>query len=389
LGLRENKNGDVDWIVRDASKKCGKNIVDTPRIFRHSNSMAEFAHNALPKNLLGAMRYFADLDVCVDFVASMRWPNGVKCPHCDCDRVSFLKSRRIWKCLNPDCYKQFSVKTQSVFEDSPVPLDKWMAAVWMVVNCKNGISSYEIARDLKVTQKSAWFMLHRVRLALRQGHWEYKMGGSGSPVEADESWIGGAAKNKHKSKRGTPPSVPKYVKFEGNWIKNPAYIPRPETPTQTPVMGMLDREARKVRAHVIPRVNREELQGAILANVSKGSRILTDENTAYKSLNKLEFVHEAVNHIKEYVRGDVHTNGLENFWSLLKRGLRGTYVAVEPFHLDRYLDEQIFRYNNRTTQDNPLNDRDRFMLAVSQIWGKRLTYAELTGKVQETNQEPF
>ena len=154
-------------------------------------------------------------------------------------------------------------------------------------------------------------------------------------------------------------------------------------------MGILDREARQVRAHVIPRVNREELQGAILANVHKGSRILTDENGAYTSLTKLEFVHDAVNHVKEYVRDDVHTNGLENFWSLLKRGLRGTYVAVEPFHLERYLDEQIFRYNNRTSKDNPLDDRDRFVLAVSQIYGKRITYAELTGKVQETSAEPF
>ena len=349
--------------------------------------------NELPKNLLGAIRYFADPDVCVEFVAAMRWPQGVVCPHCGGARVSFLKTRRIWKCMAASCHKQFSVKTQSVFEESPIALDKWMVAVWMVVNCRNGVSSYEIARVVKVTQKTAWFMLHRIRLALRHGNWE-KLGGEGGAVEADESWIGGAAKNKHLSKRGTPPSVPRFIAvkrkaFHTTWVPNPAYRPKPETPTQTPVMGMLDREARKVRAHVIPRASREELQGAILANVSKGSRILTDENGAYRSLAQKEFVHETVNHMKEYVRGDVHTNGLENFWSLLKRGLRGTYVAVEPFHLDRYLDEQIFRYNNRATKDNPLDDRDRFMLAVSQIAGKRLTYAELTGKVQETTEEPF
>ena len=350
-----------------------------------------FARNELPKHLLGAMRYFTDLDVCVEFAASMRWPNGVVCPHCKGERVSYLKTRRIWKCMIASCHKQFSVKTQSVFEDSPIPLDKWLAAVWMIVNCRNGVSSYEIARTVKVTQKSAWFMLHRIRLALRRGNWE-KMGGDGggSPIEADECWIGGAPKNKHKNKRGTPPSVPRYIESKrGTWVPNPAYRAKPETPTKVPVMGILDREARKVRAHVIPRVSREALQGAILANVEKGSRILTDENNAYTSLNKLEFVHEAVNHVREYVRGDVHTNGLENFWSLLKRGLRGTYVAVEPFHLDRYLDEQIFRYNNRQTKDNPLDDRDRFVLAVSEIWGKRLTYRELTGKVEETGAVPF
>jgi transposase-like protein len=350
--------------------------------------MSNTSRNALPKNLLGAIRYFADPDVCVDFVASMRWPKGVvTCPHCQSDRTSYLKSRRIWKCLNADCYKQFSVKTQSVFEDSPVPLDKWMVAVWLIVNCKNGISSYEIARDLKVTQKSAWFMLHRIRLALRKGDWKL-MGSDGGPVEADESWIGGLPKNRHKAK---PDSVPRYTNTPwGTVIKNPLHkSERGRGTKKTPVMGLLDRNAREVRAKVIPQVNREVLQDEILKNVSKGSRIVTDEHHAYHSLPELNFVHETVNHLQEYVRGDVHTNGLENFWSLLKRGLKGTYVAVEPFHLDRYLDEQIFRYNNRTTKDNPLDDRDRFMLAVSQIYGKRLTYAELTGKVGETQAEPF
>jgi transposase-like protein len=348
--------------------------------------MSEFPHNALPKNLLGAMRYFGDPDVCVDFVASMRWPGGVVCPHCESKRVSYLKSRRIWKCLSRDCYKQFSVKTQSVFEDSPVPLDKWMVAVWMVVNCRNGVSSYEIARVVKVTQKSAWFMLHRIRLALRRGNWELMGSGGTGNVEADESWIGGAPKNKHRSKR-----EPRFLLTAWDTIiENPKWKNEAGRGTKkTPVMGLLDREARQVRAKVIPRVTREVLQNEILNNVSKGSRILTDEQGGYTSLPKIEFVHEAVNHVKEYVRGDVHTNGLENFWSLLKRSLRGTYVAVEPFHLDRYLDEQIFRYNNRTTKDNPLDDRDRFMLAVSQIWDKRITFAELTGKVGETQPEAF
>jgi transposase-like protein len=344
--------------------------------------------NEIPKNLLGAMRYFGDPDVCIDFVASMRWPNGVVCPHCSKDRVSYLSSRRIWKCMAKDCHKQFSVKTQSVFEDSPIALDKWMVAVWMVVNCRNGVSSYEISRSIRVTQKSAWFMLHRIRLALRRGNWELMGGEGGGDIEADESWIGGTPKNRHKSKAD---KVPRFIKTEWDtFVKNPEHKSEAGRGTKkTPVFGLLDREAREVRAKVIPQVNRQVLQNEILNNVSKGSRILTDEQGGYTSLPKLDFIHEAVNHAKEYVRGDVHTNGLENFWSLLKRGLRGTYIAVEPFHLDRYLDEQIFRYNNRPTKDNPLDDRDRFMLAVSQIWGKRLTYAELTGKVGETSQEPF
>lgn len=341
--------------------------------------MANQSAGKFPKSLLQATRYFQDPDVCVDFVAAMRWPQGVTCPHCEGKKVSYLSSRRIWKCMAKECHKQFSVKTQSVFEDSPIPLDKWLVAVWLVVNCKNGISSYEIARDLKITQKSAWFVLHRIRLALRDCNWN-KLGGSdGGPVEADECWIGGAPKNKHKSKR-EPMMV---LDGTGALIRNPAF--KGETGRGTnkiPVFGLLDREARQVRAKVIPQVSRAVLQNEILNSVSKGSRILTDENGAYYNLPKLEFVHEKVNHVKEYVRGDVHTNGLENFWSLLKRGLRGTYVAVEPFHLDRYLDEQIFRYNNRATKDNPLNDADRFVLAVSQIAGKRLTYAELTGKTE-------
>jgi transposase-like protein len=346
--------------------------------------------NELPRNLVGAIRYFSEPDVCVDFMAAMRWPNGVVCPHCKSERVSYLKSRRIWKCLNRDCYKQFSVKTQSVFEDSPVALDKWLTAVWMVVNCRNGISSYEIARTVKVTQKSAWFMLHRIRLALRKGNWELMGSGGTGNVEADECYIGGKPSNKHKTKEDF---LPKFVKTSwGTVVKNPATDKKGlhgRGTAKTPVFGLLDRETRQIRAKVIPRVSREVLQNEILESVSKGSRILTDENRDYVSLPKHNFVHEMVNHTQQYVRGDVHTNGLENFWSLLKRGLKGTYVAVEPFHLDRYLDEQIFRFNNRFTKDNPIDDRDRFMLAVSQIYGKRLTYAELTGKREETKPEAF
>ncbi len=286
-----------------------------------------------------------------------------------------------------ECHKQFSAKTLSVFEDSPIPLDKWLIAVWLVVNCKNGISSYEIMRDLKVTQKTAWFMLHRIRLALNQKTWNKLGGEDGGPVEVDEAYIGGAPKNKHLSQRMKTARTVKNAK--GEWVYNPEFREaRGRATKKTPIVGMIDREARRVRAQVIPEIERKVLQDLILDNVSKGSKVFTDGLPEYKNLNAMGFVHDTVNHISEYVRGEVHTNGIENFWSLLKRGLRGTYIAVEPFHLDRYIGEQVFRFNNRATKDNPLDDRDRFMLAVSQIAGKRLTYAELTGKVGETA-DPF
>lgn len=323
--------------------------------------------NDFPQSLLDAARFFADPDTCVEFVAGMRWPNGVECPHCSGKKVSFLKSRRIFKCMAKDCHKQFSVKTGSIFEDSPIPLDKWMMAVWMVVNCKNRGSSYEIARDLKVTQKSAWFMLHRIRVAMDNGSFS-KMGGDGGPVEMDETFVGGKVKNMHKANR------PKDRPMQGG---NGKAI----------VFGMLERGAR-VRARVVQGRTKVHIRPVVKESVAVGSRIITDEFSVYPHI-AADYIHDIINHAEEYVRDNIHTNGIENFWSLLKRSLKGTYVSVEPFHLDAYVVEQTFRYNNRATRDNPLTDADRFMLAISQVAGKRLTYAELTGKVGETSAEPF
>jgi hypothetical protein len=275
---------------------------------------------------------------------------------CEAEKPYWLDTQKRWKCRK--CRKQFSVKVGSIFEDSPIALQKWLPALWLLVNCKNGISSYEIARDLGVTQKTAWFMLQRLRLVLRGKSAAVKIGGSG-PKEIDETFIGGNLRFMHKDKKA------RYQKHGGSHGK-------------VAVMGILDRDSRQVRARVIPNVKRETLQTEILNEIEHGSTIYTDGSQGYDGLTN--YVHKTVDHIQEYVRGEVHTQGIENFWSLLKRGLKGTYVAVEPFHLDRYVGEQIFRYNNRATKDNPLNDSDRFTLALSQVAGKRLTYAEVTGK---------
>jgi len=322
-----------------------------------------------PKTLQQATIYFDDPDNCVNYLMARRWPDGVVlCPTCGSDKVSYVASRRVWQCKTRHAKAQFSIKVGTIFEDSPIGLDKWLMAMWMLANCKNGVSSWEIHRALGITQKSAWFMLHRIRLALGDKP-ESKMGGEdGGPVEVDESFVGGDPKNWHLGKR----------KLRKRF-SDPEIKPKAE---KTAVVGLLDREARKVRANVVPNVSRETLQDAILSNIEGKSTVYTDAAKQYHNLKALDFIHETVNHVEEYVRGDVHTNCLENFWALMKRSLKGTYVAVEPYHLDRYVTEQVFRYNNRNTKKRPMDDGDRFSLAVSLIVGKRLTYSELTGKDQ-------
>jgi transposase-like protein len=324
-----------------------------------------------PKTLLEAIQYFSDEQVCIDTVAGMRWPDGPICPECDTENPYYIKTQKRWKCR--ECRIQFSVKRGTIFEDSPISLKKWLPALWLLVNCKNGISSYEIARDLGVTQKTAWFMLQRLRLVLKAMNMDTKLGGpDGGEVEVDESFVGGKLKNMHKNKVRA---------LQLARIDRRKHEYQTRYPNKTAVLGMLDRDTRQVRAKVVPDVKRETLQKEILNNVHLGSAVYTDQAVAYDKL-KQNFIHDTVNHIDAYVKGRVHTNGLENFWSLMKRNLSGTYVAVEPFHLDRYLDEQMFRYNNRATKDNPLDDSDRFLLALSQVANKRLTCAELTGKLE-------
>ena len=301
----------------------------------------------LPKTLIQAIRYFSNPDNCLNFMSVLRWPDGVTCPHCDHDQVMFLKTRRIWKCKA--CRKQFSIKTGTVLEDSPIGLDKWLAAIWMVVNNKNGKSSYEMARDLGITQKSAWFLNHRIRLAMQAGTFK-KMCGD---VEIDETFIGGLARNMHENKR--------------------KHVGRGTNSGKVAVMGLLERHG-EVRAHVVPSVSGESLQPHVDKYVEQGANVHTDAWVGYNGLDA-RYIHNVINHAEAYVRGNVHTNGIENFWSLVKRSLKGTYISIEPFHLFRYLDEQTFRFNKRKG-----TDLDRFIAAAKSLTGKRLTFDEVTGR---------
>jgi transposase-like protein len=311
-----------------------------------------------PKTLQQAIVYFSDPDRCFQYAVKLRWPDGkITCPRCNKAKHSFIKTRRIWFCY--ECKKQFTVKVGTIFEDSALGLDKWMTAFWMLVNCKNGVSSCEIARTLGITQKSAWFMLQRLRLALQDDFFGSKLGGE---VEVDETFIGGKARNMHLSERKR--------RITGTGVKD-----------KTAVMGILERGGR-VRTSVVPSRRKKVLQDEVRKHVTAGAALYSDALLSYDGLAS-DYAHKVVDHAVQYVDGRVHTNGLENFWSLLKRGISGTYVSVEPFHLFRYLDEQSFRYNNR----RDLNDGQRFQLGMSQIAGKRLTYSELTGKDESPRHE--
>ncbi|MGO9316726.1 MAG: IS1595 family transposase [Terracidiphilus sp.] len=310
-----------------------------------------------PQTLQDAILFFSDPVNCREYLVARRWPKGVSCPKCGSRNVLFMEKYNRWHCREKHQAPQFTLKTGTVMEDSPIDLDKWLTAMWMVVNCKNGVSSYEIHRALGVTQKTAWFLDHRIRLMLED---EYAVKLSGT-IEMDETFIGGKVKNMHKSKKpkGTGPS--------GKPVAGMA---------KTIVVGMVERGGR-VKAEVVENRTREVLHALAAENIAPGSTLVTDEWHPYRGT---DFQHQIINHAVEYVRGLVHTQGIENFWSLLKRGINGTYVSIEPFHLFRYIDEQAFRYNNRK-----LTDAQRFDIATRGMVGKRLTFAELTGKTAEAN----
>lgn len=311
---------------------------------------------SFPQTLVEAVRYFANPDNAFNFLVDLRWPNGVKCPRCQSEKVMPIATRKTWECKCCTEKKQFSVRVGSIFEDSPLSLDKWLVTIWLIANAKNGISSYEVHRAIGVTQKTAWFMLQRIRLALQVGTFE-KMKGA---VESDETYIGGLSKNMHVKRRK------KAIKGTGGASK-------------AIVHGLLERSAREgecsqVRASVVPDVANETIHPILENSIDPNSQLYTDTAAVYAWM-KSGFDHQVIDHARGFVDGEIHTNGIENFWSLLKRTLRGTYVSVNPNHLFRYLDEQVFRFNYRK-----MTDAERFLRASLAIVGKRLTYQELTGK---------
>ena len=303
-----------------------------------------------PKTLLEAIKHFSDYENCRSFMVAIRWADGVvKCPHCGSEKVTYLAKARVYQCYGKHPKSKFSLKVGTIFEDSPIGLDKWLPAAWLISNCKNGISSYEVARALGITQKSAWHMLHRLREAMTDT--VDQIGTGPAPVEIDETFVGGNVKNMHKRKR-----------IEANAKGGNKAI----------VFGMLERGGR-VKTHVIAGRTKQQIQPAMTKAIQRGANIITDEFSTYAFASDA-YSREVVNHALEYVNGHVHTNGIENFWSLLKRGLRGTYISIEPFHLDAYIAEQVFRYNNRKDAD----DFARFSTCMMGIVGKRLTYQALT-----------
>jgi transposase-like protein len=309
-----------------------------------------------PQTLVEAIRHFADPDVTLNTMVELRWPTGVHCPTCGRTDVRFIATRRMWECKEKHPKKQFSAKIGTIFEDSPLSLDKWFVAIWMIANCKNGVSSYEVHRALGVTQKTAWFMLHRIRLAMQTGSFIR----SGGEFEADETFVGGKSKNMSKTRRAKS--------ITGSGAKD-----------KEVVMGVLRRgtatEPSKVVAEHVPNRKKATVQAKVRAVAEPGSTINTDSLMSYASLSA-DYVHQYVDHAVEYVRDNVHTNGMENFWSLFKRALKGTYVSVEPMHLNAYTVEQTFRFNERKDVDG-----GRFRKVLGAVSGKRITYKELTAHV--------
>jgi transposase-like protein len=313
---------------------------------------------AEPNTLQEAILYFNDPTNCREYLMARRWPQGVVCPKCGSKDVTFYEKYNRWHCRAKHEAPQFTLKTGTIMEDSPIGLDKWLTAMWQVVNCKNGVSSYEIHRGIGVTQKTAWFLDHRIRLAMQDG----TLGKFSGTVEADETYIGGKAEFMHMDRRTR--------KLAEGTLGRGGY-------GKAIVFGLLDRKTKKARVKVIKTPKKGVVRGAIAEQVEPGSAIYTDALKSYRGLTLDGFIHDFIDHAEAYARGAVHTNGLENFWSLMKRSLKGTYVSVEPFHLQAYADEQAFRYNNRT-----MTDGERFDAAVRGIVGKRITFDDLTGKTE-------
>jgi transposase-like protein len=301
-----------------------------------------------PMTLTEAVVYFSDPDRAHAHFVEIRWPHGAACPRQGCGSMDVRKlSRQRWRCS--DCKRDFTAKVGTIFEDSPLGLDKWLPAIWLLANAKNGISSMELHRALGVTQKTAWHMLHRVRAAMKIRSFDKLQG----DVEIDETFVGGKLKNRRRPLPG--PSGNKRVGPVG----------------KTPVLGLIERDG-SARAFVVPDVKKKTLVPNIVANVAPESTIYTDSLQSYRHLGSHFRGHAWVDHAFAYVQGKAHVNSVESFWALLKRGLRGTYIATRPFHLDKYVDEAVFRWNGREG-----NDGTRFRDALMKAEGTRLTYRDL------------
>lgn len=324
------------------------------------------ASEHLPETLIEATVYFDNPDNCLKEIVRLRWPDGVvKCPTCGSENVSFLKTRRLWKCATDHPKRQFSAKVGSIMEDSAIPLNKWLVAMWLIANCKNGISSYELARDIGVKQKAAWFVLHRVRAAMHPTRTGRPFEGE---VEADETFVGGRGRYMHGERKA------RVLKGRQSGLIG-----------KTAVLGLLERHGDDghsvVHTEVVTHRRRRNLQGPIRQHVKMDGKttLYSDALKSYEPVTPKGwkpsdlYIHKVIDHAEAYAMGRVHTNGMENYWSLLKRMIKGTYVSVEPFHLFRYLDEQAFRFNHRK-----MTDAERFALTASSIFGKRLTFDELT-----------
>ncbi len=328
------------------------------------------AANISPTTLQEAIIHYADLETCQRELVAARWPDGVTCPTCGRTDVAYLANQKRWQCKSTHAKRQFSAKVGTIFEDSPISLSKWFTAIWLISSAKNGISSYEIHRAIGVTQKTAWFMLHRIRLAMQTKSFSKPFDGQ---VEVDETFIGGQARFMHKAKRDRAMRG----MVTGRWHR-------------TAVVGAIKRTSEdgpsQVVARVVPNTRRASVMPFVREHVSMENTILyTDALRSYdqpftwsSERHPEAFDRRVIDHATSYVQGDIHTNSAENFWSLVKRMLRGTYVSVEPFHLFRYLDEEVYRFNSRK-----MGDGARFKQMTARVIGKRLTYAALTGEARE------